>query len=375
MSRVTARCWAALSIFVWSAVGGACAQINEASPPDGEAGTSDSGLHPSSDAPPPTHDAVMIDTARCGDGTLDPGEQCDDGNVSSGDGCSAICQLEDGWACPTPGRPCQRTSMCGDGVLEGSEQCDDGNASSGDGCSSTCTVENGYVCRVSNRPCSALCGDGVVRLDKQCDDGNTNSGDGCSGTCTVEPGWSCSGSPSVCMQSICGNGQLEAGEACDCGSDPTNIPSGCTGPNGLFNGDGTGCSNTCTTEPVCRGTSGAGSTHACSATCGNGNIEPGENCDDGNQVSGDGCSSSCQVEEGFTCSPVSKPDTVPCTQPGNTGQCLKLPIKYRDFKSEHESGGHPDFFYYGAKLATGVSVSGVTAAVGLSTCTSTFGER
>jgi len=31
----------------------------------------------------------------CGDGTLNPGEQCDDGNVASGDGCSDRCRLEE----------------------------------------------------------------------------------------------------------------------------------------------------------------------------------------------------------------------------------------------------------------------------------------
>jgi len=361
MSRVTARRWSGLSIIFWSTMGAGCAQIKESPSPPSEAGLpTDSGVTPPIDAPPPPHDAVMLDTAHCGDGALDAGEQCDDGNVTSGDGCSTICQLEDGWSCPTPGQPCQRTATCGDGLVQGSEQCDDGNMASGDGCSSTCSVESGYVCRVPAKPCSALCGDGVVRLDKQCDDGNTTSGDGCSGTCTVEPGWSCSGSPSACTQSVCGNGQLEGGEACDCGADPSQIPPGCAGPNGLFNGDGTGCSKTCTKEPVCRGASGNGATHACGATCGNGNIEPGEDCDDGNQVGGDGCSSSCAVEDGFTCSTVSKPDTLPCAQPGNDGQCLQLPIKYRDFKSEHESGGHPDFFYYGAKLATPVSVTGVS---------------
>jgi cysteine-rich repeat protein len=30
----------------------------------------------------------------CGDGTTDPGEQCDDGNTSGGDGCSATCESE-----------------------------------------------------------------------------------------------------------------------------------------------------------------------------------------------------------------------------------------------------------------------------------------
>src|SRR5690242_18073018 len=32
--------------------------------------------------------------ATCGNGQIDPGEQCDDGNTTSGDGCSATCQTE-----------------------------------------------------------------------------------------------------------------------------------------------------------------------------------------------------------------------------------------------------------------------------------------
>src|SRR5439155_1002922 len=31
---------------------------------------------------------------RCGDGVLDPGEQCDDGNVQDGDCCSSTCRFE-----------------------------------------------------------------------------------------------------------------------------------------------------------------------------------------------------------------------------------------------------------------------------------------
>ncbi len=38
----------------------------------------------------------------CGDGAIDPGEECDDGNTISGDGCSAECRMEDadgdGWS-------------------------------------------------------------------------------------------------------------------------------------------------------------------------------------------------------------------------------------------------------------------------------------
>jgi len=37
----------------------------------------------------------QFQTVSCGDGELDPGEECDDGNDIDGDGCSATCELED----------------------------------------------------------------------------------------------------------------------------------------------------------------------------------------------------------------------------------------------------------------------------------------
>ncbi len=37
--------------------------------------------------------------AACGDGSLDPGEQCDDGNTTSCDGCSSSCEEECTWTC------------------------------------------------------------------------------------------------------------------------------------------------------------------------------------------------------------------------------------------------------------------------------------
>lgn len=39
---------------------------------------------------------VMAETARCGDGQLQPGEMCDDGNTTGGDGCSPACNQEGG---------------------------------------------------------------------------------------------------------------------------------------------------------------------------------------------------------------------------------------------------------------------------------------
>jgi fibro-slime domain-containing protein len=306
----------------------------------------------------------------CGNGMLDPGEKCDDGNKTPGDGCTPLCQIENGWVCPTVGSPCMRNAICGDGKLTAPEGCDDGNTTSGDGCSSTCTVETGWRCPVPGRPCIPICGDGVIEGTETCDDSNTTNGDGCSSTCQKEPGATCpttaSGAPMAgnCTVAVCGNGVKESGESCDCGTDPTNLPSGCTGPNGLFNGDGTGCSKTCTKEPICRGTTGTGTTHACAVTCGNGNVEQGEQCDDGNTVSGDGCSATCQLEQGFTCSSVPQQDTVDCTQMGNSGKCLELPVKYRDFKNEDVSGGHPDFFFLGAPVSPAVSITGVQGQTG-----------
>lgn len=37
----------------------------------------------------------MLPVARCGDGVRDTGEACDDGNARDGDGCSALCVIED----------------------------------------------------------------------------------------------------------------------------------------------------------------------------------------------------------------------------------------------------------------------------------------
>ena len=55
----------------------------------------------------------------CGNGDVDPGEQCDDGNTTSGDGCR---------------NDCLKVELCGDGVLDQGEGCDDGNTNPADGC-------------------------------------------------------------------------------------------------------------------------------------------------------------------------------------------------------------------------------------------------
>jgi cysteine-rich repeat protein len=93
----------------------------------------------------------------CGNGTLDPGEQCDDGNRSNGDGCNALCQVEANWLCPSPGQACIDATVCGDGILTSNETCDDGNTLGDDGCSADCQgIEPGWICPTPGQPCTPI---------------------------------------------------------------------------------------------------------------------------------------------------------------------------------------------------------------------------
>ena len=148
--------------------------------------------------------------AICGDGLLEDAEECDDGNTADGDGCSAVCTIEDG--------------VCGDGVIGAGEECDDGNTADGDGCSSICTIEGD----------GDVCGDGFVGPTETCDDGNTDDDDGCNASCEVEDGWICEyedARPSFCFPE-CGDGLIIDDEECD----DANVE------------DGDGCSSTCLIE-------------------------------------------------------------------------------------------------------------------------------
>ncbi|MCR9163144.1 MAG: DUF4215 domain-containing protein [Nannocystaceae bacterium] len=112
----------------------------------------------------------------CGDGAVGPGEACDDGNLEAGDRCSPTCAL------PT----------CGDGVLDAGEACDDGqDGDDDDGCTDACLLP--------------ACGDGIHQPNEgeACDDGNDDDLDGCTNACAL---------PS------CGDGLVQAGEDCDDGN-------------------------------------------------------------------------------------------------------------------------------------------------------------
>jgi cysteine-rich repeat protein len=102
----------------------------------------------------------MIEGSEPCDGSDLDGHTCASEGFTAGTlACSATCTLV------TSG-----CSTCGNGILEPGEQCDDGNTMSGDGCSSTCQIETTScdpdgVWTISGTPFSYTCCAGNVDVD------------------------------------------------------------------------------------------------------------------------------------------------------------------------------------------------------------------
>lgn len=79
----------------------------------------------------------------CGDGVLDILEMCDDGNAVNGDGCSASCQVEDGFACSVPTAGTNSSNIVADWSFEGGVPNDDWLDSSSLAGSPLCGPGNG----------------------------------------------------------------------------------------------------------------------------------------------------------------------------------------------------------------------------------------
>jgi cysteine-rich repeat protein len=173
---------------------------------------------------------------HCGDNTTDSDEECDNGPANDDD-------MPD--ACRTT---CVR-AYCGDGTRDGSEACDLGaeNGTTGSTCSATCAL--------------AGCGTGTLDPGETCDDDNLDNDDGCLATC---------------VPNVCGDGftnldvdpvSLLIQEVCD----PTRF------------------------EPL------ASCRYDCGqrfAMCGDGDVDPGEECDSGAANSEEpnaACRTDCQL--------------------------------------------------------------------------------
>lgn len=180
-------------------------------------------------------------------------------------------------------------SVCGNGVLDGLELCDGRNfrartcmeafpekfASGGTlKCSPYCTYDVSD-CRLP------VCGDGVIEGDERCDGQTFGSGvdSSCTswdpiflgGTLRCDP-QSCVYDTSGCITEICGNGQLDATEACE-GTEFRYGYDRCEDFDGSKYVGGTlSCNATCTPN-----------TSACvPIVCGNGVVEATESCDGAN---------------------------------------------------------------------------------------------
>ena len=186
----------------------------------------------------------------CGNGCVEPGEECDPGAPVDGGCCSASCRLE------APGTVCRASA----GACDPAEACDGSNAA----CPSDLRAPSGAECRAAAGACDvAESCDGVSAgcpADEVAPDGAACAdGDACTGPDSCVAG-ACVAGPAI---EQCGDGFVCGAESCDDGN--------------LTNGDG--CDATCTPT-----------------ACGNGVLTPGEQCDDGNAAPGEACRADCSYD-------------------------------------------------------------------------------
>lgn len=178
-------------------------------------------------------------------------DECVDGDMMpSEDGCNTCACNEGTWACTQKG--------CAD-PTDGPVTCEDGETKpAGDGC-------NDCTCYGGEWSCTKLA----------CDPGECQPGDTkfeeCNECTCYEGGWACTDMGCVDTDSATGTG-----------SPPDDTEGTATATSGEPND----------TE----GTGGEG-------VCGDGIVQPGEQCDDGNAIDDDECSNTCTLTAGNSCGP------------------------------------------------------------------------
>ena len=218
---------------------------------------------------------------RCGDGIPTAPEECDDGNMTAGDGCENDCRFTcvstDMKRNCVPADICAGRGTCVDMV----HRCMPGlPLADGTPCGALLACMKGVCVKT-------LCGNGMLDPGEICDDGNQIAGDGCETTCV----YTCANPVNDCKQAapLCNAWTCNVKHLCEAAPDMTK--------NGTVCGMGLICkAGVCTTP---------------NAACGNGMVEPGEECDfGGGNGAGVGCEKNCR----FSCTrmPDSCPDMNVC---------------------------------------------------------------
>jgi hypothetical protein len=221
---------------------------------------------------------AAIPTGRCGNEIVEPGEDCDDGDTETDLVCDSACQF-----------------TCGNGVVDDGETCDPGIGGS---CPDACDDERACTSDIlAGSGCQAECVFAEITVNQDddgcCVDGATSIDDS---DCPVE----------------CGNGVVEAGEACDtaiAAGQPGACPTACSDDldctEDRLVGAGT-CGARCTfseiTEPsdgdgCCPTGANSGNDTDCPPGCDNGVVDPGETCDTAIPAGDPGaCPTSCPAD-------------------------------------------------------------------------------
>jgi cysteine-rich repeat protein len=236
--------------------------------------------------------SVQLQVVVCGNGTTEPGEQCDDGNTTNGDGCNSLCKLEVATEIEPNNTPAQALA---NGPFPANQPWIGAITPIGDKdyfallVTSTVDLTIATYDGTGAPSCVAphdteirlFASNGTTQLSTDDDTGpglcslttaaaNAGNRHLLPGTyyISVEEHLSDASIPDYMVQvtftAVCGNGVQEGYEECD----------------------GTAsCSATCSLIPV----------------CGDGILSGTEGCDDGNGTNGDGCSSACAAEPGYAC--------------------------------------------------------------------------